>query len=149
MTHQEIAKHLNSVHGVGPWWTQMVAVTYEQERGLRDKHQKPDGYEISVSRTINSSLSTTFKSVAEEKARNSWLGQDGLILRKCAANRSLRFTWNDGKTIVVFAFVLKNSEKTQIVVQHMKLPNDNVAAKMKVVWAKALDQLKQSLEKSA
>jgi 3-methyladenine DNA glycosylase/8-oxoguanine DNA glycosylase len=57
MSHQEIVAHLSEKHGVGPWWQQMVAVTYEQARGLRDKHQKPEGYEISVSRTIDASRS--------------------------------------------------------------------------------------------
>lgn len=43
MTHQEIVKFLNSQHDVGPWWQQMVTVTYEQARGLREKHEKPGG----------------------------------------------------------------------------------------------------------
>ena len=41
MTHQEIANYLHTKHSVPPWWTQMVTVTYEQQRGLRDKHQRP------------------------------------------------------------------------------------------------------------
>src|SRR5207247_2797059 len=51
MTHQEITAHLSEKHGVRPWWTQMVAVTYEQARGLREVHEKSEGFEISVSRT--------------------------------------------------------------------------------------------------
>ena len=47
MTHKEIVQVLNSEHGVGPWWQQMVTVTYEHERGLRDRHEKPEGYQIS------------------------------------------------------------------------------------------------------
>ena len=38
MTHQEIVAHLHDQHQVRPWWTQMITVTYEQARGLRDKH---------------------------------------------------------------------------------------------------------------
>ena len=41
MGHQEIVKCLNTKHDIGPWWQQMVTVTYEQARGLREKHQKP------------------------------------------------------------------------------------------------------------
>jgi hypothetical protein len=69
MTHQEIAGLLHTKHQVGPWWTQTVTVTYEQARGLRDKHQKPGGYEISVSRTIDASVSTAFKAWTDEKTR--------------------------------------------------------------------------------
>jgi hypothetical protein len=53
MSHQEIVKYLNTNEGVGPWWQQMVTVTYERARGLRDLHQKPSGYEISISRTVD------------------------------------------------------------------------------------------------
>jgi len=49
MTHQEIVRYLNSEHAAGQWWQQMVTVTYEQQRGLRDKHERPSGYQISVS----------------------------------------------------------------------------------------------------
>ena len=67
MTHQEIVAHLSDKHGVRPWWTQMVAVTYEQARGLRDKHEKPEGYEISVSRTIAAPVGKAFKAWTDEK----------------------------------------------------------------------------------
>lgn len=42
MSHQEIANHLHTKHDVAPWWTQMVTVTYEQARGLRQKHHLVD-----------------------------------------------------------------------------------------------------------
>src|SRR4249920_761182 len=73
MTHQEIVKYLNAKQGVGPWWQQMVTVTYEQARGLRELHQKPQGYEISVSRTINAPIASAYKYIAGNKTRASWL----------------------------------------------------------------------------
>jgi hypothetical protein len=53
LSHQEIVQLLSSKFAVGPWWQQMVAVTFEQQSGLRDAHQRPDGYQISVSKTLN------------------------------------------------------------------------------------------------
>ena len=100
LNHQEIVKYLHAKQGVGPWWQQMVTVTYEQARGLREKHQKPDGYQISVSRTIKTPLAKLFKSFANEKARQAWLPEDGLTIRKATPNKSLRVTWNDGKSSV-------------------------------------------------
>ena len=52
MSHKAIAEYLYGKRGVPGWWSQMVTVTYEQERGLRDKHQKADGYAVSISRTF-------------------------------------------------------------------------------------------------
>ena len=52
MKHKEIAQYLYQKHRVSAWWSQMITVTYGQERGLRDKHQKSDGYAISVSKVV-------------------------------------------------------------------------------------------------
>src|SRR5882762_4706979 len=60
MSHPEIVKYLHTKHDVGPWWQQMVTVTYEQVRGLRELHQKPAGYSISVSRTVNVPLAKLY-----------------------------------------------------------------------------------------
>jgi uncharacterized protein YndB with AHSA1/START domain len=147
MNHQEIVKYLNTKQGVGPWWQQMVTVTYEQARGLREKHQKPEGYQISVSRTIKTPLAKLFKAVADEKARKAWLPEDGLTLRKATPNKSVRITWNDGKSSLEINFYSKDDHKSQVVVQHSKLPDAKASAKMKAYWAKALDRLRASLEK--
>ena len=51
--HKEIAAYLLEKHKVGGWWSQMVAVGYEHERGLREKFQKCDGeFSASSSRTL-------------------------------------------------------------------------------------------------
>ena len=146
MSHKDIVKLLNSKHDVGPWWQQMVTVTYEQARGLRDAHEKPGGYQISVSRTVNVPLANLYKSVANEKSRSRWLPEDGLDVRKATANKSMRVTWKDGKTSLEINFYPKGDGKSQIVVQHSKLPDAKAAAKMKTFWGKALDKLREVLE---
>jgi len=148
MTHQEIVKILHTDHNVGPWWTQMVTVAYEQSRGLREKHQRPDGYQISVSRTVNSPISSVYKAFAGEKERQAWLGKDsdGLKVRTATANKSMRITWVDQKTSLEVGFMDKGAGKSQVVVQHSKLPDDKSAAKMKTYWGKALDRFKATLE---
>jgi uncharacterized protein YndB with AHSA1/START domain len=146
LSHQEIVKYLNTEQRVGPWWGQMVTVTYEQARGLRALHQKPNGYEISVSRTVNVPIGMLYHAFANDKARNAWLAEDGLTVRKATANKSLRVTWNDVKTSLEINFVSKTDNKSQVVVQHSKLPNAKSAATMKAYWGKALDRLRTSLE---
>ena len=146
MTHQEIVKLLHTKHEVGPWWTQMVTVTYEQDRGLRDKHERPEGYQISVSRTLNTPVARLFKSFANEKNRKAWLREDGLVVRKATSNKSMRVTWPDGKTGLEINFYSKGDDKSQVVVQHSKLPDAKAAARMKTYWSQALDRLRQSLE---
>ncbi|MDQ3666344.1 MAG: DUF4287 domain-containing protein [Acidobacteriota bacterium] len=146
MSHQDIVKFLNSKHDVGPWWQQTVTVTYEQARGLRDKHEKPGGYQISVSRTVNVPLSNLYKAVANEKSRGSWLPEAELVVRKATPNKSMRVTWKDGKTSLEINFYPKGDGKSQVVVQHSKLSDAKAAAKMKTFWGQALDRLREVLE---
>jgi len=145
MTHQERVALLNQKHGVGPWWQQMVAVTYEQARGLRDKHQKPEGFEISVSRTIEAPLSKAFKSWTDEKTRRKWLAAN-LTIRKATTNKSLRISWEDGKTSLSVSFLAKGAGRSQVVAQHSKLSDAKAAARMKKFWSAGLDCLKGFLE---
>jgi uncharacterized protein YndB with AHSA1/START domain len=147
MSHQEIVKYLHTKQDVGPWWQQMVTVTYERARGLRDVHQKPSGYEISVSRTINVPIAKLYHAFANDKARNAWLAEDGLAVRKATANKSMRVTWNDVKTSLEISFLSKGDAKSQVVVQHSKLPNAKASTTMKTYWGKALDRLRASLER--
>lgn len=146
MSHQEIVKLLNSKHDVGPWWQQMVTVTYEQARGLRQKHEKPSGYEISVSRIVNAPLASVYKKVANEKTRSLWLSEGGVTIKKSTLNKSMRMTWKDDKTSLQISFLGKGDGKSQVVVQHSKLPDAKAAAKMKSYWGKALDRLREVVE---
>jgi uncharacterized protein YndB with AHSA1/START domain len=146
MSHQQIVKLLNSKYDVGPWWQQMVTVTYEQARGLRQKHEKPSGYEISVSRTVNAPLASVYKKVANERGRSLWLSEDAVTIKKSTPNKSMRMVWKDGKTSLQISFLEKGDGKSQVVVQHGKLPDAKAAAKMKSYWGKALDRLREVVE---
>lgn len=144
MTHQEIVAHLRDKHDVRPWWTQMVAVTYEQARGLRELHEKPSGYEISVSRTIAAPVGQAFKAWTDEKTRKRWLPAN-FSIRKSTTNKTIRITWSDGADLVV-GFYPKGEGKCQVVAQHGKLKDAQAGAKMKKFWADALGRLKDLLE---
>ncbi len=147
MTHQEIVRLVSEKHDVGPWWQQMVTVTYEQARGLREKYQKPAGYQISVSRTVNVPVARLYKSFANARSRSAWLPENGFVVRTKMAEKSMRVSWNDKKTSLEINFYPKGPDKSQVVVQHSKLPDARSSAKMKTYWGKALDRLRASLEK--
>ena len=146
MTHQEIVSLLHTRHNVGPWWVQMVTATYEQQSGKRLTHQKPDGFQISVSRTVNTSIAKLFKSFENTTTRNKWLDEEGIVVRKATPNKSMRVTWKDGKTSLEISFYPKDENKSQVVVQHSKLPSAAAATKMKGYWSAALDRLRTTVE---
>ena len=146
MSHKDIARYLSETEEVGPWWCQMVTVTYEQQNGLRKLHEKPEGFQISVSRTVNAPLQNLFKAFASTKQRDEWLGEDDLQVRKATPNKSMRVTWKDKRTSLEINFYPKAADKSQVVVQHSKLGNATTAARMKTYWGKALDRLRATLE---
>ena len=147
LNHQEIVKLVSEKNDVGPWWQQMVTVTYEQARGLRDKYQKPAGYQISVSRTVNAPIARLYKSFGDARSRASWLPEQGFLVRTKTAEKSMRVSWDNNKTSLEINFYPKGADKSQVVVQHSKLPDAKSSAKMKTYWGKALDRLRASLEK--
>ncbi|MBI1827080.1 MAG: hypothetical protein HY287_14380 [Planctomycetes bacterium] len=144
MPHRDIAKLLHE-NDCGDWWSQMVAVGYERVRGLRVKHQKPDGYSISRSKTISAPVGRLFKAWKDKKAREQWLGVATLTIRKSTVNRSIRITWGDGPTDVIVMFYPKGTGKAQVTVEHNKLTSAKEGERMKRFWGAALTRLEKVL----
>src|SRR5262245_45403402 len=67
--HKQIAAYLYDDLGCPGWWNQMVAVGYEQERGLREKHERPEGYQVSRSKTIAAPASAAFSAWYDKRQR--------------------------------------------------------------------------------
>lgn len=148
MTHKEIAKLVNERHGVGPWWCQMVTVGYEQARGLREKHETTAGYQISRSKTVAVPVGRVYKAWQDQRQRGRWLKKPGLTVRTATTNKSMRITWPDGKTSVEVMFYPKGDRKTQVTVQHSKLPDAKAGERMKLYWAEQLGRLHTLLQES-
>lgn len=146
MSHREIASMVHGEFGAGDWWAQMITVAYERARGLREKHEKPNGYEISVSRVVAVPVATAFAAWTSPKQRQVWLPDENFAVRKSTLNKSIRITWTDGSSSVEAAFYDKGDSKSQVVAQHSKLASAKAAASMKQYWAAALDRLRRFLE---
>jgi len=146
MTHQEIASVLHEKFGVGPWWTQMVTVGYEQATGKRVPMQKADGYSASASRTLHAPASAAFRAFENKSVRRRWLDAD-FTIRKATAPKSLRITWKDGRTNLDVNIYPRGRGKAQVSLQHSKLGSARSAAQMKRYWRDALDSLEGVLAK--
>jgi len=148
MEHKAIAKLLQEQYKLPSWWSQMVTVQYEQEIKGRKKHEKTDGYQISKSITLDSSITKIFNTINSPLKRVVWLQDPGIMVTKSNKNKSIRGKWIDKKTIVEFQFYPKEISKTQVVIQHSKLSSAVKAANMKTYWGKNLRSLKKYLEKN-
>ena len=66
--------------------------------------------------------------------------------KRSETDKSLRITWADGSTSVDVELYPKGEAKTQVTIQHSKLPNATAVKRQKAFWAEALDRLKAQLE---
>jgi Domain of unknown function (DUF4287) len=146
MNHTAIAAHLRDELGCPPWWSQMIAVGYERERGLRVKFQKCDGdFSASASKTIAVPLAVLYAAWTDAKVRRRWLPGAKFTMTTATPNKSIRMVWADD-TRVEAGFVAKGPGKSQVAVEQKKLGGVAAVAKAKEFWAAALGRLKELFE---
>src|SRR6185312_6602279 len=123
-THRDIAAWLMSTHNIENWWAQTLTVDYERARGLRQPGAKRDGtFSVTASVTVGVSAKRAFEAFMEPKLRQRWLPGATLQERTSKSARSARFDWKDGTTRVNVGFTAKSPKKSQIALQHERLPN--------------------------
>ena len=144
--HQDISAYLHDKQKVSPWWSQMVSVAYEHERGLRQKFQKCDGeFSASSSRTLPVPLAKAYAAWTDAKLREKWLPHAPMEITTATPGKSLRAKWN-GSTRLSVNFYGKGAQKAQVAVDHEKLASSKDCAKMKAYWFAALNRLQELLE---
>lgn len=145
MTHQQIVAVV-SRHERGGWWQQMITVAYERARGLRERHQKDDGFSATASKIIKAGVTRVFGAWTEDGARAPWLDATGWHVRKSTPYRSLRITWTDGKTHLDVYFWPRGLGKTLVQIEHSKLGSVEEVARLRTFWSEALEKLRELLE---
>ncbi len=144
--HTEIARLLIDDHGVPGWWAQSVTVAYEQARGRRAPGQRPDGWEVTASKTVAVPVDRLYAAFTEDAERERWLPGAEMRLRTATAPKSARYDWEDGSTRVVAGFEAKEDAKSQLALAHQKLPDADTAEAMKAYWRERVQVLKEELE---
>ena len=148
MAHADIFNLVASIEGLKPlgqWNQNLLTTSYEWDRGLKERGQKGKDFEISVSKTVNVPVEVLYNAFVDQKLRKKWI--DGKIeITKQTENKSARALWSDGNTRLSVDFYAKGDAKSQIVVQHLKIPDSTTAAAMKQFWPARLDALKSLLE---
>lgn len=147
-THTEIASWLSEQADVSGWWAQMLTVAYEQARGRRLPHERPDGFRITASKTIAVPVAALYKAVIDDRHRARWLPHVPLRLRTASAPRSARYDWEDGPGRVNFGFTAKSDTTSTIALSHERIADPETAEKMKRWWRERLSDLKIQLEQT-
>ncbi len=147
-SHRETARWVAEQQGIAPlaWNAQAVAGSYERARGLRAPGEHPDGFRISVTRTIGAPAPRIHEAFVDEALRARWLPDGGVRLRTATPPRSARFDWGDGATRVHVVLDAKGPEKTAVSVEHIRLADAEEAERVKARWRERLDALRTLLE---
>ncbi|MGQ0742674.1 MAG: hypothetical protein ACT4OG_10385 [Alphaproteobacteria bacterium] len=143
LTHTEIANLLYNKHKVPGWWCQMVAVEYERARGLRETHQKPDGYSVSVSKTLFVPLSRLYRAVADAATRKKWFPSE-FEPSSQTKDKYFRGPWRNGARLEM-NFYAKGAGKSQVTIQVNKLAKKSDVEKERAAWKKAFEKLEKIL----
>lgn len=145
--HKQIAKHVNEAYMTTSWWAQSIAVAFENARGLRDKHEMPDGYQIQREKRMSAPLEKTWSAWSDPQQRAQWLPESsGAGIRKIREdNHTIRFDWPGGSRVLAGVRPL-GDDRSVCGVQQSKLPDTAAAEAAKEFWAEKFTRLKQFIE---
>jgi hypothetical protein len=146
MSHKEITAFLYEMQKLPSWWGQMVAVGYEQSRGLRKVHETTAGFQTSIGKTIGASLSTLYRAWKDGKVRDRWLPRAPMTLCKATTNKSIRIAWDGDISNMDVRFYSKGRDKSQVVIDQVKLKSAAEVQRVKKFWGEKLQNLQRMLE---
>ena len=154
--HTKAAEFLYAEHKVQAWHAQMITVTWERSRGLRQENQSCTGaFQVSVSRRIAASTDWIVDFINNPKARKDWLKASSPALRKAiedafadgktletkkAGYARMRYKWLS--SVVELRVYGKPSEKSSIVADSSDLPDADAVTVRREAFAQALDRLR-------
>ncbi|HEY1612832.1 MAG TPA: hypothetical protein VGF97_03950 [Rhizomicrobium sp.] len=146
LDHKGITAILGGKMKVGPWWGQMIAVSYERARGIRAMNQKCDGqFSVSVSRTVGVDISDLYAATADDGLRTKWFPKGVFKPSSQTKDKYFRGAWGKNGARLEINFYAKGPAKAQINVQVNKLDGNEAVEAEREAWKKALDKLVASL----
>jgi uncharacterized protein YndB with AHSA1/START domain len=144
--HGETVSFLMAEQGVPGWWAQSITTGYERARGMRLKHQQPDGFTIYASKTIGVPIDVLFDAFHDGRQRRRWLTDGTMSPRTSQRGKVARFEWGEGPTRVEVTFEAKGPSKATAHVAHERLADADAAEAAKATWKNRLAALKSHLE---
>ena len=145
LDHKGIVATLHDKMKVGPWWGQMIAVSYERARGFRAVNQKCDGeFSVSVTKVMPVGLGTLFDAATDAKTRKHWFPAGAFLETSKTKNKYWRGKWKSSGRLEV-GFYAKGAGKAQIALQSNKLPGSAAVEAERAAWKKALNKLQAML----
>lgn len=140
-THAEIARYVQETYPINGWWAQSVTVGYERARGLRAVHERPDGFSVSVSKTMAVPVHRLYAAFVDDAVRSRWLEGIDLRPRTSTPHTTARFDLLPGDARVVVGFAARGPEKATVTVQVQRLADAGEVEHWRGIWKDQLARL--------
>ena len=101
------------------------------------------------SRTVAAPLAKVFKAVEDPAERRRWCPDAPLEVTSVTPGKYVRAKWSGSEGRVAFYFEKQDSGKSRVAVDHMGLPDEKEAVRMKAWWGERLDRLRGNIEGKA
>ncbi len=149
--HREIARWLARAEDLDPlaWKVQAVVGSYERARGGREVGQHPDGFRVTVTRTVAASDERVFAAFVEDAFRRRWLPDLGLIPRTATPPRRAHYDVVDGGGRLHVSIGATDDGRSVVVVEHARLDDAVAAAAARGAWRQRLTRLGTLLQGGA
>lgn len=138
--HPEIARWLTAEHDVSGWWAQELTVRYEMAIGRRKPGERPDGFSVSVSKTVGVPIERLYAAFVDESLRATWLPGVGLRLRTATPHRTARFDWDDGARLAL-GFTAKGDARSTVAMEVARLADPKAVDQARAFWRGAFARL--------
>ena len=154
--HTKAAEYLYSEHKVKGWHAQMITVTWERARCLRQENQSCTGtFQVSVSRAVGAPVAWIVGFMNDAKSRKQWLKTAPPALAKAlddafASGKSMelkkpgyarmRYKWLS--SVVELRATEKPGGKSSLVADSSDLPDTDAVALRREAFSRALDRLR-------
>lgn len=149
LAHKEIAhkayEKMDKSQASRGWWSQAVAVAYEQHIGRRQPGQNSAGkYDVTVSKTLAGSMDEAMRAWLSLAGRKTEFDGVPVIgkpdISKSEKWRYWRVNLTDGSRIYVATFQ-KTADKAGLAVTNMKLTSNEAVEQWRSFWKEFLKDL--------
>ena len=106
-----------------------------------------DDFEIKISKVFNAPAADLYSSWRDDTIRWRWLPQPKIAIQSTTTNKSIRASLPDESQLRI-TFSANSKTKTQVTIEHEKIPDAKTASKMKSHWTAALERLKKVVASS-
>lgn len=149
LNHKAIVAMVARRFRLGPWWQRVIAVGYEQARGLGARHRTAGGYQVSARKTISAPARVLFQYWSDARRRKTWLPHQALTITTKTTGRAISAAWGTGRERLQVALSPKPGGKTQVIVTHRQLPTQAAAARARFFWRARLETLSRVVRSSS